>query len=100
MGSIKDLLFNYAEDIKRLKEELYRRNIIKMNIQKEFDFIVPDYIIDDIIIEENYRHVCLMINMAKLNNELTENNAIILKEKIKQMYNIKKYSQLYSHSFY
>ena len=63
-----------------------------MNIQKEFDFIVPDYIIDDIIIEENYRHVCLMINMAKLNNELTENNAINLKEKIKKMYNIKKYS--------
>ena len=70
---------------KKLKEEIERRNILKNKVQSYFEFEVPDYVIDDIISEEYYEHICLIINVAVLNKKITEKNAQILKEKLKEI---------------
>ncbi|MBR3002164.1 MAG: hypothetical protein IKF38_01135 [Clostridia bacterium] len=72
-----------------MKKHIERFNRIKNTLKKEFDFIVPGYVIDDIVIGENYLHICSMINLAKSNNSITEDNATTLKNKIKEIGNIK-----------
>ena len=87
---IMELLTNkYAEEIKKAKELIERRNKVTNIIQEKFSFLVPDYVIDDIAEGENYEHICLMINLAESNNRITGENAIFLRNKLKEIGNIK-----------
>ena len=61
-----------------------KRNKIKQELLQIIDFKIPLYIIDDIAQNEDYSHICLMINIATINNRLTYDNASVLKKKIKK----------------
>lgn len=52
-------------------------------IQNEFDFTIPDYLLEEILkykTSKDYYKLCLFINIAVINNRLTNENANILKE--------------------
>lgn len=75
----------------RLKEEVERRNKLRGKIISILNtkFTIPDYVIEDIIDAEDYGHICLMINMATLNNKISKNDAEELKSMIRQKFEIK-----------
>ena len=54
-------------------------------IQDEFDFVIPDYILQEIVQKEKRyikENINALINLAKLNKRLSINQARILKSKI------------------
>ena len=88
-GIIKD----YAtEDIEKRKLQieirLQKQKVIQETLEKYFGFKIPNYIIDDIVVNETYHHICLMINLATLNERLSTENADRLKEGIKEILSI------------
>ena len=92
-------LQNYTEIEKRelyqlRKEQIARRRtqlkLIKHKLKSYFDFDVIDYIIEDILENEEYQHFCLMINLAVVNSRMTEEQAETLKEGIKELFDIEK----------
>lgn len=66
------------KELKELKEKL----------ENYFKFEITDYIIGDILDCENYNHVCLMINLAVINNRISLENSITLKNKLKKLFQI------------
>lgn len=68
------------------KEEL---NELKKKLESYFKFDIVDYIVSDILDCETYNHVCLMINLAIVNNRFSLKNGKILKNKLKKLFNIK-----------
>ena len=62
-----------------IKNELNERKVLRIKIQRNFEFEIADYILDDIIDGYDFLHICLMINMAKLNNRISEKDSIDLK---------------------
>ena len=89
-------LSNYAiKDIeeletKRIELERYNKEVqlLKSKLEQHFEFEIPTYIILDIVEHEDYEHFCLMINLAVVNNRLSEEQGQILANEVKQMYNI------------
>ena len=65
-------------------EEMYKQYLIRRNkckeLQKKYNFKIPMYILSEMI-KENYdkNELCLLINMARINNRFTEDEADILK---------------------
>lgn len=65
-------------------EEMYKQYLIRRNkcneLQKKYNFKIPMYILGEMI-KDNYdkNELCLLINMARLNNRFTEDEADILK---------------------
>ena len=89
-GIIKD----YAtEDIEKRKLQieirLQKQKVIQETLENYFGFKIPNYIIDDIVGNETYHHICLMINLATVNERLSNENAATLKEGIKELFNVK-----------
>lgn len=76
-------------NLEYLKKEIDKCNEVKEKIGKLFLFEVPEYILLDIVEEEDYQHFCLMVNLAKMNDRLTEEQADELKTRIKDILNIK-----------
>ena len=92
-------LQNYTEIEKRelyqlRKEQIVRKRtqlkLIKHKLKSYFDFDVVDYIIEDILENEEYHHFCLMVNLAVVNHRITEEQAETLKEGIKELFEIEK----------
>ncbi len=92
-------LQNYTEIEKRelyqlRKEQIARRRtqlkLIKHKLKSYFDFDIVDYIIDDILENEEYQHFCLMVNLAVVNRRMTEEQGETLKEGIKELFEIEK----------
>ena len=89
-------LSNYAiKDIeeletKRIELERYNKEVqlLKSKLEQHFEFEIPTYIILDIVEHEDYEHFCLMINLAFVNNRLSEEQGQLLANEIKEMYNI------------
>lgn len=89
-------LSNYAiKDIekletKRIELERYNKEVqlLKSKLEQHFEFEIPTYIILDIVEHEDYEHFCLMINLAVVNNRLSEEQGQLLANEIKEMYNI------------
>ena len=75
-------------NIEELEEEARVEKRVKEKLKKHFNFEIPDYIINDIAIEEDYHHFCLMVNVAVLNNRLSKEDGNALKEKTKSLFNI------------
>ena len=94
MLNIKQYIEEKELEIIRLKNEIERRKILKEKIisMLNTEISIPDYIIEDIIDGEDYRHICLMINVATINNRISreENQKVkeilLSKFKIKNMY--------------
>lgn len=91
---MEGIINDYAtEDIEKRKLQieirLQRQKLIQEILEKYFGFKIPKYIIDDIVDKETYHHICLMINLATVNERLLEENADRLKEGIKEIFSIK-----------
>ncbi len=85
-SSKEEFNFEYYVEIKKIMEQAKK---LKLLISKYFDFDIPEYILEDIIEENSYTQICLTINVAILNQRITEENAKILKRKLKELFRIK-----------
>lgn len=71
-----------TKDLQRLLSELEYIKAQGREIQKNFDFTIPDYILEEIVLTRNKlekSNLQIMINMAFLNNRITKGQAIKLK---------------------
>lgn len=88
-----NLIFGYDENKSNLKkeklEELQKRisdwNLKASKIQSNFDFVLPNYIIDEIIDSQNkqyknYINLYNLINLAVITGSLSEDNGKIIKQ--------------------
>ena len=57
---------------------------LKEKLEKHFNF----EIVDDILECETYNHVCLMINLAVINNRISSKNSKTLKSGLKKLFRI------------
>lgn len=78
-----NLIREKQNQIEDLQSQLNFFNSEKNKLQSQFDFIVPDYIIDEIL--ETYKqdfftNLNALINCAVVSGELSKENAIALKE--------------------
>lgn len=81
--TIKSNLSNTKQNILNLKKQIETWNKKATIIQSQFDFIIPNYIIDEIISNEyskNYSNLHFLINVAVINNKLTKSDGNILKK--------------------
>ena len=81
--NIKRNLSNIDQNILELKKQIEIWNKKAAIIQSQFNFSIPNYIIDEIISNEyskNYSNLHFLINAAVINHKLTKNNGNILKE--------------------
>ena len=76
---------NVVEIIKKIE---IRNKEIKEKLENYFKFDIADYIVSDILECENYNHVCLMINLAVVNNRISLEDSIILKNGLKKLFKI------------
>lgn len=92
-----DILTKYTADeieevkgkIKKIEVRKKEYRLLKEKLEEHFNFEITDYIIDDILDYETYRHTCLMINLAVINNRISIENGEILKAGLKIIYKIK-----------
>lgn len=83
---------NYAvtnQEMIQLENKLQNINKIQEQLEQHFDFKIPKYIAVDIADNETYNHVCCMINLATVNERISEENAATLKKGIKELFNVK-----------
>ena len=94
---MEDILTKYTADeieeaqgkIKRIEVRKKEYRLIKEKLEEHFNFEITDYIIDDILDYETYRHTCLMINLAVINNRISIDNGEILKAGLRIIFEIK-----------
>lgn len=92
-----DILTKYTADeveeakgkIKRIEVRKKEYRLLKEKLEEHFNFKITDYIIDDILDYETYRHTCLMINLAVINNRISIDNVEILKAGLRTIFKIK-----------
>ncbi len=75
-----DLTHTHLVDLQNQIDEWNKK---ATKIQLQFDFTIPNYILDEIIEQENNKckdNLYYLINCAVLNNSLTEENAKKLRE--------------------
>ncbi len=77
------------EEIRQLEEQMLSTEELKKLLEEYFKFEIPYYIALDIIEHETYHHICLMINLATVNERISRENAATLKEGIKELFNVK-----------
>ena len=75
--------------IKRIEVRKKEYRLLKEKLEEHFNFEITDYIIDDILDYETYRHTCLMINLAVINNRISIDNGEILKAGLRIIFKIK-----------
>ena len=94
---MEDILTKYTADeveevkgkIKRIEVRKKEYRLLKEKLEEHFNFEITDYIIDDILDYETYRHTCLMINLAVINNRISIDNGEILKAGLRIIFKIK-----------
>ena len=74
MLNINQYIEEKEAEIIRLKNEIERRKILKEKIisMLNTEISIPDYVIENIIDGEDYMHICLMINVATINNRISK----------------------------
>lgn len=77
------------KEINKIKIIINEQKKLKETMDEELGFEVPDYVIEEIYEEAYYHNICLLINLAVINNRISKENSEILKEAIKNKYNIK-----------
>ena len=94
---MEDILTKYTADeveeakgkIKKIEVRKKEYRLLKEKLEEHFNFEITDYIIDDILDYETYRHTCLMINLAVINNRISIDNGEILKAGLRTIFKIK-----------
>ena len=66
-----------------LENEIHRFRRLKEKIEFEYGFHIPDYVIDEIINNNDYENLCLLINMAVISKRLSVKQGNIIKKKKK-----------------
>ena len=92
-----DILTKYTADeieevkgkIKKIEVRKKEYRLLKEKLEEHFNFEITDYIIDDILDYETYRHTCLMINLGVINNRISIDNGEILKAGMRIIFKIK-----------
>lgn len=56
-------------------------NKLKIQIQKMFNFEIPEYVLDEMINYQNHENFCALVNLAVLNQRLSEKNGNYLIER-------------------
>ena len=84
---------NYVDtDISDIVKKIEIRNRefkdLKEKLETYFKFEITDYIISDILDCENFNHICLMINLAVINNRISLENSITLRKGLKKLFEI------------
>lgn len=77
--------------VERIKEiEIWNKEFeeLKEKLENYFNFEIADYIVNDILESETYNHVCLMINLAIVNNRISLKNGTTLKSGLKKLFKI------------
>ena len=72
-----------TKDLQRLLAELEFIKAQGREIKKNFDFTIPDYILEEIVLTRNKLeklNLQIMINIAVINNRITKGQAIKLKK--------------------
>lgn len=72
----------FTKDLQGLLAELEFIKAQWREIQKNFDFTIPDYVLEEIVLTRNKLEklsLQIMINMAVLNKRITKGQAIKLK---------------------
>lgn len=81
MINMKNFFKNYTiNDVEKIKElEILNKEFeeLKEKLENHFNFEIADYIVSDILECETYNHVCLIINLAVINNRISLDNSII-----------------------
>lgn len=77
-----------VEKIKKIEIRKTEFEKLKGKLEKYFKFEIVDYIVSDILDCETYNHVCLMINLAVVNNRISSENSITLKNGLKKLFQI------------
>ena len=71
-----------TEELQKLLTEFMFVKMQGTEIQKKFNFIIPDYVLEEIVLTRNKLdklNLNLMINLAVINNRLTKRQAKMLK---------------------
>lgn len=71
----------YSHDLRK-KE----RKLLKEKLEKQFNYKIPDYIVEDILDGEKYHHICIVINYAVESQDLTKEDGEILKRELKEIF--------------
>ena len=86
---------NTINDVQNLKEiikeiEIWNKEFeeLKEKLEDYFKFEIANYIVSDILECETYNHVCLMINLAVVNNRISLENGTTLKNGLKKLFKI------------
>lgn len=82
---VEDYTITRGKEIQELVQNVER---IKELLEEHFKFDIPNYVIFDIAEHETYSHICLMINVARMNGRISEENAATLKKELKQLLDI------------
>ncbi len=79
---------NVTEIIKEI--EIWNKEFeeLKEKLEDYFKFEIANYIVSDILECETYNHVCLMINLAVVNNRISLENGTTLKNGLKKLFKI------------
>ena len=93
---MEEILSNYSsidietmqKNMEKIRMKCMEVELLKKNLEEYFGFEITDYIILDIIENEDYNHLCLMINVAIINERMSEENGMILKQGIKKIFGI------------
>lgn len=64
-----------------LNNNLQRFIRLKKKIEFEYNFNIPDYIIDELINNNDYNNLCCLINMAVVQKRITKQQGKFIKEK-------------------
>lgn len=59
--------------------EIHRFYRLKEKLEFEYKFEIPNYIVDEIINNDNYDNLCTLINLAVMNNHISKIKADKLK---------------------
>jgi len=64
------------------KNKIIEKKIEYKKIQEKYDFIIPNYLLTELI-KPNYDKIelCYLVNMAVINERFTEEEGLILKQK-------------------
>lgn len=88
----KNYTINDVENnVEKIKEiEIWNKEFeeLKEKLENYFKFEIADYIVSDILECETYNHVCLMINLAVVNNRISLENGTTLKNGLKKLFKI------------
>lgn len=88
----KNYTINDVENkVEKIKEiEIWNKEFeeLKEKLENYFKFEIADYIVSDILDCETYNHVCLIINLAVVNNRISLENGTTLKCGLKKLFKI------------